>query len=84
MNDNFFHTSHFWLLEGDARSLRKIVEGTLFGRSDDDARWVLPEAGEQFDLKLTPKDLAEGYESSDPRGRWLLVLEGQQQAIYVL
>ena len=84
VNDNLFHTAHFWLLEGDADSLRKVVAGTQFGRSDEDARWFLPEAGAQFDLKLTPKDLAEGYESGDPRNRWFLILEGQRRAIYVL
>jgi hypothetical protein len=44
----------------------------------------LPEAGAKFDLKLTPKDLAEGYESDDARNRWFLILEGQRRAIYVL
>jgi len=84
VNDNLFHTAHFWLLEGDADSLRKILAGTRFGRSDEDARWFLPEAGAQFDLELTPKDLAEGYESDDARNRWFLILEGQHRAIYVL
>ena len=82
--DNFFHTTHFWLVEGDVSALRKLVEGTRFGRSDEDAAWELPDAASQFGLKLTPQDLAEGYESDDDRNRWFLVLKGKQQAIYVL
>ena len=84
ITDNFFHTTHFWLIEGDVMALRKVVEGTSFGRSDEDAGWVLPEAAAQFGLNLTPDDLAEGYESDHPRNRWFLILKGQQRAIYVL
>ena len=82
--DNFFHTTHFWLVEGDINAMRKLIQGTRFARSDEDAAWRLPEAGSPLGLKVTPQDLAEGYESDDARNRWFLVLKGQQQAIYVL
>ena len=84
LTDNFFHTTHFWLFEGDVGGLRKLVEGARFSRSDDDAAWELPYAAAQFGFKLTPQDLAEGYESDGARNRWFLVLKGKQQAIYVL
>jgi hypothetical protein len=84
LTDNFFHTTHFWLIEGDIGALRKLVEGTRFGRSNEDAAWELPDAATHLGLKLTPQDLAEGYESDDARNRWFLVLKGRQQAIYVL
>jgi hypothetical protein len=84
VTDNFFHTTHFWLIEGNVGALRKLVEGTRFDHSDEDAGWELPDAALQFGLKLTPQDLSEGYESDDPRNRWFLVLKDQQQAIYVL
>ena len=84
LTDNLFHTTHFWLVEGDISALRKLVDGTSLGRSDQDAAWELPEAASRFGLKLTPQDLAEGYESEDPRNRWLLVIKDKQQAIYVL
>jgi hypothetical protein len=84
VTDNFFHTTHFWLLEGDAAVLRKIAEGSSFGRADEDAAWELPEAAAQFDMKIGPTDLAEGYESDHARNRWLLILKSHQLAIYVL
>lgn len=84
ITDNLFHTTHFWLVEGEVGALRKLVEGTRFGRSDEDAAWELPEAVSHFGLKMTPQDLAEGYESDDTHNIWLLILKGQQQAIYVL
>ena len=83
-SDNFIHTTHFWLIEGDARAMRKLVEGTSFGRSYEDAAWELPEAASHFGLTRTPQDLAEGYEADHARNRWFLVLKGQQRAIYVL
>lgn len=84
INDNFLHTTHFWLLEGDPDALRTLVLNPRFGRSDDDAGWVVPGAAAQFGMKLGSKDLAEGYESDHPRNRWFLMLKGQRRAIYVL
>jgi hypothetical protein len=84
VTDNVFHTTHYWLLEGDAAELRKIAEGSSFGRSDEDAAWVLPKAAARFGMKVSPSDLAEGFESDHARNRWFLILKGQQRAIYVL
>ena len=84
VTDNFFHSTHFWLLEGDADALRKIAESSSFGRSDEDAAWALSEAAAQFGMKAGPTDLAEGFESDHARNRWFLILKGQQRAIYVL
>jgi hypothetical protein len=84
VTDNIFHTTHFWLLEGDPDSLRKVATAPRFGRSDEDARWFLPEAGEQFKLNLTPEDLTEGYESDDPRNRWFFIFARPERAIYAL
>ncbi len=84
VTDNFFHTTHFWVLEGDADALRMIARGPSFVRSDEDASSVLPEAANQLGMTLSFTDLAEGYESEDSHNRWLLILKTQQRAIYVL
>src|SRR5262245_7401486 len=39
MNDNFFHTTHFWLLRGPRESLLQLVPPPHFQRSDEDAKW---------------------------------------------
>lgn len=83
-DDNLLHTTHLWLLQGDIEALRKIIVADGFERSDEDARWILPEIADQFGLKLTPTDLAEGYESNHAHNRWFLILKEQQLAIYVL
>jgi hypothetical protein len=82
--DNFFHTTYYWILEGDPEQLHKILVGTGFGRSDEDARWVAPSAASALEISLAPNDVVEGYEWERERDRWLLFVGPGSRAIYVL
>jgi len=82
-NDAYVHKAHVWLLEGEEGALRKMVEGTRSERSDEDARWLLPDAAALFGLQLNPGDLAEGYELEESRDRWFLIAKGKPRAIYI-
>lgn len=35
MNDNLFHTTHYWLFAGSASALRQVINGTEFVASED-------------------------------------------------
>jgi hypothetical protein len=83
VTDNFLHTTHFWLLEGDTPALQAMALAGHFARSDEDARYFVPDAAAEFGMELTPLDLAEGYESDHPRNRWFLILKDRRQAIFV-
>ncbi len=83
IDDNFFRTGHYWILEGEAGRLREVLVGTGFGRSDEDAKWVAPGAGEALDIAISEKDVLEGYEWERNRDSWFLLLKGGTRAIYV-
>ena len=83
MDDNFFHTTHYWLLEGETANLRQVLVGTGFGRSDEDAKWVAPSAADALATPISVDDVIEGYEWELPRNSWFLLLKGGQRAIYV-
>jgi hypothetical protein len=83
IDDDFFHTGHYWVLEGDADRLRDVLVGTGFARSDEDARWVAPGAAEALDIPIVVGDVLEGYEWERGRHSWFLLLNGEKRAIYV-
>lgn len=83
VTDNLYHTSYVWLLEGSGADLRKVLDGTGFGRSDDDARGYIPSATDMFDISGNDAEMLEGYEWERDRDSWYLVLKGEKRAIYV-
>jgi hypothetical protein len=83
IDDNFFQTGHYWILEGDAARLREVLLGTGFGRADEDAKWVTPGAAEALDIAVSVEDVLEGYEWERARDSWFLLLKDGTRAIYV-
>ena len=83
MGDNFFHTTHYWLLEGTTADLRQVLVGTDFGRSDEDAKGVAPDAAVALATSIAIDDVIEGYERERSRDSWFLLLKGGTRAIYV-
>jgi hypothetical protein len=81
ITDNLFHETHYWLLTGDAASLRRVTEGTGFSLSDDAAH-MLPNMQDLFDLSLTSADVVAGYEWELDRDRWFCIFRGEQSALY--
>jgi hypothetical protein len=84
ITDNFFHTSHYWLLQGPEASLRELAPMFGLARSDQDSNEMLRTVPEVMPLGEPPR-LAEGYEGSldGGRDRWLLVLQPGNRAIFV-
>jgi hypothetical protein len=83
INDNFMRTTHYWLLEGGHETLRNVLVGTEFVRSDEDAKWVAPNAALALEIQVTPDNVAEGYEWERDRDGWFLILKDVSRAIYV-
>lgn len=81
ITDNLFHETHYWLLTGDAASLRRVTEGTGFSLSDDAAH-MLPNMQKLFDLSMTSADVVTGYEWELDRDRWYCIFRGEQSALY--
>lgn len=79
--DNLFHETHYWLLSGDASSLRRVTEGTGFLLSDDAAH-MLPDMQDLFALPLTSTDVVAGYEWELDHDRWFCIFRGEQSALY--
>jgi hypothetical protein len=83
IDDNFFRTGHYWILEGDTAQLREVLLGTRFTRSDVEAKWVAPGAAEALDTAISVDDVLEGYEWQRARNSWFLLLKDGNRAIYV-
>ena len=81
-NDNFFHTGHYWLLSGQPDRLRAVIEGTGFARSDEDARWALPDMKGLFGVALSRADVVEGYDWGRSRNSWYSIFVGELTALY--
>lgn len=81
ITDNFFHVTHYWLLSGDASSLRRVTKDTGFTLSDD-AVHMLPDLQDLFGLPLTRADVVAGYEWELDRDRWFYIFRGEQTALY--
>jgi hypothetical protein len=84
ITDNFFHTSHYWLLQGPEANLRELAPAFGLRRSDEDAKEVLRSLPEVMSLGEPPV-LVEGYEGSldGGRDRWLLVMQPGDRAVFV-
>lgn len=82
MNDNLFHTTHYWLLRGPHANLQELAKGFGFQRSDEDSRWILEKAATI--LPMGSKRLIEGYEGTlgGGRDRWLVIAEPGDQAVF--
>jgi hypothetical protein len=85
ITDNFFHNSHFWLLQGPHAALRELAPVPDFERSDDDAKQWLHEASDA--LTLADSEILEGYEGGERivegRHRWLLILPPGDRAVFI-
>jgi hypothetical protein len=82
MADSFFHPTHYWLLSGNPDSLYQVIAGTGFERSDEDARWMVPDLAELFGSSLSKSQVVAGYEWELPRNRWYVIFEGEANALY--
>ena len=84
VNDNFLHSTHAWMLNGPVSSLRGLASSFGLERSDDDAKWQLPNVQQMFGV-LAVADVVEGYEGirDGKRDRWLLILANGQGAVFI-
>ena len=80
MNDNLFHTTHYWWLSGEPSSIRAVADSAPFVRSDDDARVTLPDVANLFGARQPA--LVAGYEWDAPRNHWYYVFQGESEALY--
>ena len=82
MDDNLFHTSHYWIVQGPIESLRELAPAPGFERSDADAREVLESIS--VILPVGNARMLEGYEGSETGGRdhWLTILEPGDRAVF--
>jgi hypothetical protein len=83
INDNLFHTTHYWLLAGAPSELHKVIVGTEFERSDEDARNMLPNLRDLFGVDWSREEVAAGYEWEVGRDRWYYIFAGEDRALYV-
>lgn len=85
VDDNFFHETHFWMLVGPVDSLRQLAGSFGLERSDDDARYALPDMLSLFGVSAGPEDTIEGYEGGPEGGRdrWLIILSDDRGAVFV-
>jgi hypothetical protein len=85
MNDNLLHTTHYWTLAGPEASLRSLAGSFGLERSDEDAKWALPDMQRMLGLATTRDDIVEGYEGSldGGRDRWLMILSNGRGAVFV-
>lgn len=85
LTDNLFHTAHYWLLSGDEATMRELA--TKFGleRSDEDAKFIIPDMREMFGVDLNTDDFLEGYEGNfrGSRDHWLVIFSDKQTAVFV-
>ena len=85
MNDNLFHETHYWRLSGPDSSLRSLADSFGLERSDEDAKWMMPDLQMMFGLSVKHADIIEGYEgnSGGGRDRWLVIFSHEQGAVFV-
>ncbi|NJM55929.1 MAG: hypothetical protein HC841_08600 [Verrucomicrobiae bacterium] len=81
MNDNLFHTTHYWLLDGSPSALRQVTNGTGFVESED-ARWMMPDLHRMFGSEVVTTQVVAGYEWELGRDRWYCILAGETTACY--
>jgi hypothetical protein len=81
MNDNLFHTTHYWLLAGSPSALRQVTNGTGFVESDD-ARDMMPDLRQLFGVSGISTQVVAGYEWELDRDRWYCIFAGETTAFY--
>lgn len=81
MNDNLFHTTHYWLLAGSPSALRQVTNGTGFVESED-ARYMMPDLHCLFGGGLIATQVVAGYEWELGHHRWYCILAGDTTALY--
>lgn len=81
MNDNLFHTTHYWELRGPRDNLRELATKFGLSRSGEDAAHRLSGAASVIASGQPPR-LVEGYEGNPDGGRdrWLMILEPGDRA----
>jgi hypothetical protein len=84
MDDNFFHTTHFWVLSGTDSAFKGLAKSFCLERSDEDALWLLTILNDEFGINQPTDDVLEGYEGSctGGRDRWLMDLGPENGAIF--
>lgn len=81
MTDAVLHTTHYWILRGNAASLRNVVRGTGFAESGD-ARYMLPNMKALFGLALGESDVITGFEWELDRDGWYCIFRDEKTALY--
>lgn len=81
MNDNFLHTTHYWLLAGSPSGLRQVTNGTGFVESND-AAFMMSDFQHSFGPGVVTTQVVAGYEWDLGRDRWYCILAGEKTACY--
>ena len=81
MNDNLFHTTHYWLLAGSRPALRQFTNGTGLVDSED-AREIMPDLQRLFRVSGISTQVVAGYEWELDRDRWYCIFAGETTAFY--
>jgi hypothetical protein len=83
VGDNLFHETHYWMLNGPENSLRDLASSFGLERSDEDAKWKLPEMQTLFGVSTNQADIVEGYEGSldGKRDHWLIIFRNGKGAV---
>jgi hypothetical protein len=81
MNDNLFHTTHYWLVAGSPSALLQVTNGTGFVVSED-ARYMMPDLHRTFGSGIEATQVVVGYEWELGRDRWYCILAGETTAFY--
>lgn len=83
VGDNLFHETHYWMLNGPENSLRGLATSFGLERSDEDAKWKLPEMQTMFGVATSQADIVEGYEGSldGKRDHWIMIFRNGKGAV---
>ena len=81
MHDNLLHVGNRWWLSGPPRALARLVDGSGFAVSTEDAKWMLP-ARDGRGHRWTPDDMRIGFECDGSRNDWYLILGDGSTALY--
>jgi hypothetical protein len=89
--DNLFYRSRFWLLQGDAGDLAKVMDGSLFilwGKApfgpQDEPFWSVPDTEELFGVKYPGESLSAVYLEGESgiRSRAYWIFEFEKTAVF--
>lgn len=82
MNDNILHKGHYFWLQGNESDLERFVIGTSLKESTEDAKWILSNTSELFELSQTKEQIKVGYEDDSLRNNWYWIFANASDAIY--